>query len=203
MNDFFKQKIRLLDVIQALLIHAWVFLHGSSYQVTPKAYLLTSFHHRPSQAHLLTEWMGGLIHHMKNLSLVLIVFSTVISSNSAYAANVFKCINQDGQISFSFSTCPYGEADIVDEYIGPIIEERLIQIEAIDQQISRIHRQLRDLELENNYSLRTASNVETEDQIQLDYQKALQDLQDQLSMQETKREELVQDSVALLSETRP
>jgi hypothetical protein len=137
---------------------------------------------------------------MKNLKITLIIFSALCSSNNAYASEIYKCIDEQAQISFSFTPCPSRETSSTDEQVGMTVEEQLDQLELIDREISRINRQFRDLKLEQAYSLESNKDIQAERQIRTDYMKSTQELLDKLFAEKEKRGQLVQASVTLLNQ---
>ena len=74
------------------------------------------------------------------------------------------------------------------------------QLEIIDKEISRLNRQFRDLKLEEEYSLQSAEGIQAERQIRKDYEKPTHDLLDRLFMEKEKRGQLMEGSIALLSQ---
>ncbi len=73
-------------------------------------------------------------------------------------------------------------------------------LESLDIEISQLNRQFRDLRLEQEHNLQTATDIEAERQVHLDYQATTQELLEQLYQLKAKREQLVQGSVAFLSQ---
>jgi len=137
---------------------------------------------------------------MKNLMFVLIILSTLGSSTRANASEVFKCIDENAQISFSFSPCLIVDPVLPETDDGPTFEEQMNHLESLDIEISQLNRQFRDLRLEQEHNLQTAIDIEAERQVHLDYQETTQELLEQLYQLKAKREQLVQGSVAFLSQ---
>jgi hypothetical protein len=138
---------------------------------------------------------------MKNLLLALIVFSSLGSSNSVYATEIFKCVDENSRISYSFSLCSGDEKVEHEEEPGPTLEEQINQLEALDKQISRVNRQFRDLRLEQEYNVQFAHDQETKQLILEGYETTTQNLLQELFALKAKRGELVQGSVSLLTQT--
>jgi hypothetical protein len=138
---------------------------------------------------------------MKNLLLALIVFSSLGSSNSVYASEIFKCIDENIRISYSFSPCSVEYRIEHDEETGPTLEEQTVQLEKLDKEISRVNRQFRDLRLEQEHNLQSAHDLESKQLIHQGYQETTRNLLDELIALKAKRGELVEESVSLLSQT--
>jgi len=137
---------------------------------------------------------------MKNLTHIAIIISALSTSNSAYATEIYKCIDENAQISFSFSVCSSVDTVAREKHVGMTFEEQMDQLEIIDKEISRLNRQFRDLKLEEEYSLQSAEGIQAERQIRKDYEKPTHDLLDRLFMEKEKRGQLMEGSIALLSQ---
>ncbi len=79
---------------------------------------------------------------MKKFIAILAVLSGLSSSADAFAEQIHKCVDAQGQASFSYSSC---RLDNVNE--SNLIDSKMAELDLLDAKISHLNRKIRDSRL--------------------------------------------------------
>lgn len=134
------------------------------------------------------------------------LLTLALTQLNAYGSEVFKCIDENGQTTFSFEPCQSAtESEILEEVAStpdvPDVEVQIAALNTIEINISKLNTRFRDLRLELNDAILTNKNADKEkiQQIQDHYQEQTSSLLQQLAELKSQRSELVDSSMTLLS----
>lgn len=114
-----------------------------------------------------------------------------------FASQVFKCVDQSGNVSFGYTACPVEQVKTA-SIPTVTIEQRMGKISNIDAEIAKVQRQFRDLRLGLEYKPKRAEDVNQQNHLREQYRIQTSEMLDLISRLRSSRGELVNDAVKLL-----
>ena len=149
---------------------------------------------------MVVQHSGWLNACMKRVRLFIFVVFGIFTSAEAFASSVYKCIADDGGVTFGYTPCIVKAVPVQTTDQDGILAERMVEIEGLDKRISKLNRSLRDLRLEKESAIQETEDTERRRNIRIQFEETSDILLKEIAMARQQRGKLIEGSIGLLSE---